>query len=136
MPRTRRHVPTAAAAATLMALAAPAGAQESGDADAGVAIFVENCAACHSIEAGEHGEGPSLAGLVGRPAGTAAGYEYSAQMADAGFDWTTSRLEEYLRIPTQDHSGDQMFHAVDMQFDSLDRQSIADLLAFFTLLDE
>jgi len=136
MRETGVLIRAAGIAVAAAAMAVPAAAQEAGDADAGLAVFAESCAACHSIEAGEHGEGPSLAGIVGRPAGAAGGYDYSAQLAGAGFDWTGTRLEEYLRIPTQDHGGDQMFHAVDMELDGLDRAAIGDLLAFLTLLDD
>ena len=48
------------------ALSAP-GAMAAGDPSAGAAIF-KQCSACHSPEKGRNLIGPSLYGVVGRPA--------------------------------------------------------------------
>ena len=67
----------------LVALAfvtAPAMAQ--GDVSAGEAVF-KRCASCHAIGAGAKNKvGPELNGLIGRVAGTAPDYNYSAAMKD------------------------------------------------------
>ena len=57
------------------------------------------CAACHSTERGEHGIGPSLAGVFGRRAGTAAGFEFSQAMKDSGLTWNQANLDRYLADP-------------------------------------
>ena len=57
------------------------------------------CTACHSIDRGEHGIGPSLAGVFGRRAGTVAGFEFSQAMKDAGLTWNQANLDRYLENP-------------------------------------
>ena len=44
----------------------------------GEKAFESQCASCHTVKHGVNGFGPSLAGVVGRPAGKAPGYQYSA----------------------------------------------------------
>jgi cytochrome c2 len=57
------------------------------------------CAACHSTERGEHGIGPSLAGVFGRRAGTVAGFTFSEAMKDSGLTWNQANLDRYLTDP-------------------------------------
>lgn len=47
----------------------------TGDATHGKQVFMQ-CQACHSIEAGKNMIGPSLAAVVGRKAGSIAGFAY------------------------------------------------------------
>jgi cytochrome c2 len=53
-------------------------------AEAGEAVF-KKCQACHSLEAGRHRAGPSLAGVFGAPAAVAEGYVYSPAMEQSGW---------------------------------------------------
>ena len=66
----------------------------------GEVLFGE-CRECHTFEAGApHGKkGPNLWGVFGRPAGTAAGFEYSAELQASGIVWTETSLENWLRNP-------------------------------------
>ena len=105
-----------------------------GSADRGMAIFIQNCSACHSIEASVHKAGPSLAGLLGRQAGSAEGFQYSAGLANQDFTWNTTTLQEYLIIPTQSGGGDQLLHSVHMHFEGISSQSAEDLIAFLQAL--
>src|SRR4051812_48210133 len=61
---------------------APANAQ--GDAVAGKTGFANQCASCHTTEAGKNGFGPSLAGVFGRHSGAAPGYQYTDAMSNSG----------------------------------------------------
>jgi cytochrome c len=88
----------AATALAAALVAAPALAQ---DADKGKTQFGQ-CRACHSLEKGKSGVGPSLNGLFGRTAGTAEKYSYSADMKAAGakgLKWDDASLFEYLADP-------------------------------------
>ena len=58
------------------------------------------CAICHSVERGQNGIGPSLAGVVGRRSGSVAGYSYSPAMAAAGLTWNEATLSRYLGDPS------------------------------------
>lgn len=63
----------------------------------------KRCAACHTIEPGKNKVGPSLAGVVGRTAGTAPGYKYSElnhHSGETGLTWTKEHIVDYLKDPT------------------------------------
>ena len=85
------------AAAALTAQTAAAQAPAAGDPVKGKAAFGA-CAMCHSAVAGKNGIGPSLFGVVGRQAGTAPGFTYSAAMKAAGA-WTPDRLDAFIASP-------------------------------------
>ncbi|MCW5772677.1 MAG: c-type cytochrome [Rhodospirillaceae bacterium] len=94
------HRLAASAAAVLAAalFAASAGAQ---DAEKGKTQFGQ-CRACHSLEPGKIGVGPTLHHLFGRTAGTAEKYNYSADMKAAGakgLKWDEKTIFEYLADP-------------------------------------
>jgi cytochrome c len=57
------------------------------------------CRACHSVVAGTNGIGPSLAGVYGRPAGSVAGFRYSAGLAASQIRWDEAALEAWLSQP-------------------------------------
>ena len=50
----------------------------------GETLFKKNCAICHTLEAGKNKIGPSLAGVVGRKAGSVPGFAYSAANKNSG----------------------------------------------------
>jgi len=84
-----------------------------GDAAKGAAIFKKFCLQCHSVVAaeGQTKQGPNLAGIVGRVAGTGAGYSYSAANKNSGITWTEDVLEEYLAAPKKMIPGTKMVYA-------------------------
>src|SRR6266853_3088705 len=83
-------------------------AYAAGDAAAGKTVFANQCASCHTIEAGKNGFGPSLAAVLGRKAGGLAGFTYSPAMAQAGLIWDEKNLDEFLTSSTQKVPGTSM----------------------------
>lgn len=69
------------------------------------------CAACHSVEAGKNGVGPTLAGLVGRKAGTQPGFAYSDANRNSGLIWDEQTLDTYLTNPMKMMPGTKMVFA-------------------------
>ncbi|MGO8797724.1 MAG: c-type cytochrome [Roseiarcus sp.] len=92
----------------LTALVASAGAARAQDAAAGEHVFIK-CRACHMIgEGARNMVGPSLNGIVGRPAGTFPGYSYSDANKSSGFTWDEATLKEYLKNPRAKVPGTKM----------------------------
>jgi cytochrome c len=59
------------------------------------------CSSCHAVEAGAAaGIGPNLNGVVGRKAGSLAGFAYSEAMAKSGITWTEDELNAFLANPS------------------------------------
>ena len=69
-----------------------------GDAVRGKKVF-NKCKACHSIKAGKHKIGPSLAGVIGRKAGTAKGFKRYKGLRGADWAWDEETLDDYLTNP-------------------------------------
>jgi cytochrome c len=90
--------PTALIAGAIL-LAAAGGASAGGNAGQGRAVFNAQCSACHSLKPNQTILGPSLFGVVGRPAGTLKGFAYSAAMKGARWTWTADKLSAYLPDP-------------------------------------
>jgi len=76
--------------------------------DAGEAIFKRYCQVCHTVEAGKNKIGPSLAGIVGRKAGSAPGYSYSDANKNSGVTWDEANLDTYLTDPRKFVPGTKM----------------------------
>jgi cytochrome c len=92
------------AAVCLLPGVLPAAAQAvTGDAARGERAF-QRCYACHSIDPDERVklQGPTLYRILGRPAGTVAGFDYSDVMkakSVAGLVWNTETLDHYIADP-------------------------------------
>jgi cytochrome c len=66
----------------------------------GATLFKQQCATCHTTNMSDPvRQGPSLFKIVGRPAGKADGFHYSAGFAKADFVWDNARLDAYLTNP-------------------------------------
>ena len=109
-------------------LVTEAASQGTGDPKRGGEVYRE-CAACHSLDPGVHLSGPSLAGVVGRKAGTAEGFHrYSPGLKSAGFNWDANTLNAWLADPMAVIPGTYMiFRGLN------DDQERADLIAFLNL---
>lgn len=66
------------------------------------------CKTCHSVEKNRNGIGPSLAGVVGRKAGTAPDYAYSDAMKNSGIVWSEENLDRHIEKPSSVVSGNKM----------------------------
>jgi alcohol dehydrogenase (cytochrome c) len=86
----------------------PMRAVAAGDADAGKTVFANQCSSCHTTEVGKNGFGPSLAQVIGRKAGSLAGFTFSPAMAQAGWAWDDKLLDEFLTSSTQKVPGTSM----------------------------
>lgn len=64
------------------------------------------CAACH--DAGPSGLGPDLKGVVGRPAGSVAGFRYSGPLKRSGIIWAPEKLRAFLVDPQSVIPGNRM----------------------------
>ena len=69
------------------------------DPAAGQKIFKAQCGICHAVVAGENGIGPTLFGVVGRPAGSVPGFQYTADHKKLGVTWDAATLDKYLTDP-------------------------------------
>lgn len=88
------------AASLSLVWAAPAFAQA--DAAAGKIVYNQKCANCHTIGEAEPGsapKGPNLMGVVGRTAGTVAGWDFSPALRDSKVVWTEENLIKWLTDP-------------------------------------
>jgi cytochrome c len=54
---------------------------------AGSKVFSDRCGICHTHVAGVHAYGPSLTGVVGRPAATTQDFPYSDALKKSGLTW-------------------------------------------------
>jgi len=90
----------------LIALATAARA-DTAAGDAQVA-FNNACRTCHSMREGDHRLGPSLHGVVGRKAGTVAGYQFSSAMRQSGIVWDAATLDAFITDPDKVVHGNAM----------------------------
>jgi len=82
-----------------LVLAPVLNASAAGDVQAGKAAFAK-CASCHQVGPSARAAfGPQLNGIVGRKAGTANDFPYSAAMKNAGFVWSEEKLRASSRHP-------------------------------------
>ena len=132
---TTQSADVAAAPAAAPAAAAPAAdntdtvsgvklASYTGDAAAGKTTFAI-CMTCHAIEAGVNKIGPSLHGVVGRKAGSIAGFTSSDANKNSGITWSPEKLFQYLEAPQRVVPGTKMTYT-----GLTDPQKRADVIAY------
>ena len=60
----------------------------------------KKCAACHTFNKGGRPlVGPNLWGVVGRPKGSEAGFNYSAALKAKGGNWTIDEINQFITNP-------------------------------------
>jgi cytochrome c2 len=111
-------------AVVVLVLAAAGAARADGDAARGENRF-EECATCHSTQAGVNGVGPSLHDVFGRKAGGLDDYRYSPAMRRSGITWTPQTLNTFVADPQKAVPNNRMPFAG--MPDAVDR---ADLIAY------
>lgn len=99
-------------------------ADMTGNAAEGEKVFIQ-CKTCHVKEAGQNRVGPSLAGIVGRAAGTVEGFNYSPANKNSGITWSEAKLFQYLEKPARVVPGTKMVFA-----GLPDAQKRADVIAY------
>src|SRR5205085_202961 len=114
--------------ANLRAQNAPAG-----DAARGKTFFEINCAVCHSPVLGPQNlvimkQGPSLVGVVGRPAGSLPHFNYTKAIREAGITWDTAKLYQFLQNPMEVVPG------TTMPIPVADPRNRADVVAYLATL--
>ena len=83
-----------AALAAAVTLASAASAQTP-EMARGAAVYDDRCSGCHVI--GGVGQGPNLAGVVGRKAGASPGFDYTPALKSSGLTWTPANLDQIGR---------------------------------------
>ncbi len=106
-------------------LCAATGASYAQDAAAGEKVFAV-CKACHQIgETAKNGVGPVLNGIIGRPAGSVAGFKYSDANKNSGITWDEATFKVYIQDPKAKVPGTKMiFPGIK------DQQKVNDLVAY------
>jgi cytochrome c len=82
-------------------------AHADGDAARGKKLF-EECVACHSLERGVNGVGPSLQGVFERKAGDAADFRFSPPLKRSGVAWSAQTMDAFIADPQKEIKGNRM----------------------------
>jgi cytochrome c len=93
-----------------------------GDAARGEDVFQKRCTGCHAMNADR--EGPRLAALYGRKAGSVPGFTYSKGLKNSNWTWTDATLEKWLSDP------DLMVPDNNMSFSVPKAEERRDLIAY------
>jgi cytochrome c len=94
----------------------------AGDAARGKMVFEKRCTGCHAMAVDR--EGPRLAGVYGRKAGSVAGFTYSIGLKNLGVTWNDVTLERWLSDP------DLVVKDNNMSFSVPKAEERRDLIAF------
>jgi hypothetical protein len=103
----------------------------AGDPDRGKRVYQQSCAVCHSAGLEGQpvtGQGPLLAGVVGRRAASLGNFGYSKALQASGLTWDEATLDHFLAAPGTLVPGTTMVVSLA---DPADR---ADLVAFLGTL--
>jgi glucose/arabinose dehydrogenase len=111
------------AALALLAMSATASAA---DAAAGRNAFLQQCALCHRAGPANEGgaQGPDLAGIRGRKAGSVPGFPYTDALKHSGLRWNAQSLDRFLASPQK------LVPGTAMVIEVADATQRADLVAF------
>ena len=76
---------------------------------AGKELFTK-CSACHSVDSSKNAFGPSLIGVVGRPAAALPRFAYSDALKNSGISWTEENLRKWIAGNDEFVPGTRMRH--------------------------
>ncbi len=97
--------PSFAALLVALAVSAPQIARADSAAD-GQAQFLTSCGVCHTVEPGAPPrQGPSLAGVYGRTAGSLPDFKYSDVIKSGGWVWDDATLDPWMENAQGVHPG-------------------------------
>lgn len=89
--------------AMLIGLVGPAAAQmtlPTAAPPSGAELFKRQCSTCHTVSAADpQRQGPTLAGVYDRKAGSVSGFHYSPGFAKADWSWDQAHLDTWLTNP-------------------------------------
>ena len=110
--------------------ASGSGTARAQDAAAGERVFAQ-CRACHQVgETAKNAVGPVLNGLIGRPAGSVEGYNYSPANKNSGLTWDEATFKDYIKDPKAKIPGTKMVYA-----GLKDEKRVDDLVAYLKQFD-
>lgn len=102
-----------------------------GDAPRGKMLFQQSCALCHATGLDARpssGQGPLLAGVIGRRAAALSGFGYTKALEESDLTWSAASLERFLAGPSALVPGTSMAVVV------ADPEDRRDLIAFLATL--
>jgi cytochrome c len=111
-----------AGAIVVVALALAASSAIAADLKHGEDVY-SRCLACHALESDR--VGPRHCGVVGRRAGSVAGFEYSKAMKASKLTWNPKTLDRFIADPMKTVPGTMMTYA-----GVKDAKERADLIAY------
>lgn len=97
--------PALALGSVLVSTLTARSADTPGDPAQGKVLFQQSCALCHATTLGPggqpvSGQGPSLVGVVGRPAASLSNFNYSKALHGSGLVWDRAALDHFLEAPS------------------------------------
>lgn len=98
--------------AAILAVAALSVIAQTQPTAAGKDLFERRCGGCHALDRDK--EGPRLAGVYGRVAGSLPSFQYSGALKNSHIVWDEESLEKWLKDPDDLVPGNDMaFHVED-----------------------
>lgn len=84
----------------LAAFALAVSSVTSYSAEPGQLAFNNRCRTCHSVKEGDNRQGPSLHAIIGRKAGSSAGFDaYSQALKTSDIVWDEETLNAFIESP-------------------------------------
>ncbi len=112
-------------AAAFLSIAVAFACSSQAKVSAGETLFRQRCAVCH-LAGGAGAQGPGLAGVVGRKAGTGGRFGYSKALRSSGLVWDAALLDRFLSAPGKLVPGTTMVVAVP---DAVERREVITFLS-------